>query len=771
MRSVPAVKFALILAFGILLGDYLNITGGWILLFAAGIFAVIGFWNLNRPLGNWVAYFALLLSGMVLGGQTWRSLEIVNGLPEGNILVGGKIISEAYRTDERAVYIFRPDWTTPDGRDFRPFSGKLRLIVSPKRKDLILGSRMILFGGLESYPEKRNPGGRNLRQEFTRQDVVGWIKPISIKISQSARQALPARARQDIAKMLRDSLPTRQADLLTGMILGDRNALPENVKDDFRRSGLYHLLAVSGLHVGYLFGVLTFLVSPIVSNLRLRRIILFLGLWGYVVLTGASPPTVRAAVMLSLVLISFEIRRVPQLWNLWGAAALIILLIQPRQLFQPGFQLSFAAMAGVLVALDVRGRWELRRPVYPMKSRRIRSFVENYIWMPLLVSFCAVLFTAPILTLHFGGFAPIAIILNVLAIPLAGAVFGLTWVLLLFKMIAGVSIAALNAGVELGLRGLESLAFAGARLPGSVTGDYGGLFTAGVMLLIGTGILLSAGWKQRVLWLGAGLIIFVLMPFLQSSSHLRIECFDVGQGDATLLRFPGENNLLVDCGSEEVAQYELVPSLRRRGINHLQDLLITHFDRDHAGGAVEIIESLRVDRLLINSLHPREEFAQNVLEAADRKNIPIKTLALGDTIAGYPRAKCLVLWPPEASTGSDNRESIVLRVSFGESDILLTGDISSREERFLRAGGDLLDLEVLKVAHHGSRYSSDPRFLQKVRPRYALISSGLGNSYGHPAARVLTDLETLGCTIHRTDLEQAAVWESDGENIWEVSWR
>jgi beta-lactamase superfamily II metal-dependent hydrolase len=285
------------------------------------------------------------------------------------------------------------------------------------------------------------------------------------------------------------------------------------------------------------------------------------------------------------------------------------------------------------------------------------------------------------------------------------------------------------------------------------------------------GIFFSKSWKRRAMCVVSGLALLLLLPLAQSNGQLRIEFLDVGQGDATLLRFPGGQNLLIDCGSAEAARFELIPSFRRRGIDRIHNLLISHFDVDHAGGALELLEALRVDRILVGMKFPETVMGKAVLELAETKNILIRTLCFGDTIAGIHGALALVLWPPRSYQADDNRCSIVLKIRYAESDLLFTGDINTREEKFLLAGGEILQSELLKVAHHGSKYSSGRTFLEVVSPDVAVISCGRRNPYGHPTPRVLRDLHQIGVDVHRTDTEYAGVFASDGTSIREVSWR
>lgn len=771
MKTVPAVKVALVLAFGLFLGDRVAEINPLAIIAAAAIAILVGWIWIRRSWTNVAAYSTLLCLGFLQGNSAHLFDHSAENLPSEPVLLGGEIGSCAYRSDDRDVLIFHPAWTSNEVSGRKSFAGDLRLIVSPTRRDLELGSRLLLAGQIRAYPEKRNPGGRNLQKELARMHIVGWVKPTRIVSLGSAHASVISGIRASLTETLHDILPARHAGLLTGMLLGDKTEVPDEVRDDFSRSGLYHLLAISGMHIGYLFAILLLVVKPVFLNLRVRRIVLFAILWAYVLITGANPPTVRAALIISLVMLSYELHRTPRRWNLWGGAALLILLVDPQQLFSVGFQLSFAATAGILLAMDFLEEKRSALRTSSLATRRWRRFLGRYVGVPLLISSAAGTFTAPILAAHFGGFALISVVLNLIAIPLAGLIFGLAWAIVASKLILGIAIAPLVAALELGLKALESIAFVGARLPGNSLGEFSGMVTATAIVIAFLGILLSSTWQRRFLWVSGALILLLIAPAIQSQSHLRVESLDVGQGDATLLRFPGGSNLLVDCGGKETAENELLPSLRRQGINRLNALLLTHFDADHAGGALPILEAFRVDRMVVSSLSPRGDLGQKIMNEARRRGIPVRAASLGDTLCGFQNSKCVILWPPESVGGDENRESIVMKVRFGETSILLTGDIEQPEEKFIMNSGGYLQSDILKVAHHGSRNSSQRDFIGKVRPQIGLISCGRGNPYHHPSQRVISDLEAMGCSVYRTDVKHASVFESDGKGIWAVSWQ
>lgn len=769
MRSIPAVKGALLLALGIFIGNRLPELNAFGLVGIAFLLVLLGLFGLRSQWGNVVIVCLVVLLGILFTNSDRASCNLKPEFLGKSLWISGGITAQPYRSQDRLVNIVKPAWISADGVVKARCADNLRLITSPDPR-LIQGARVVLRAAIHFYPEQRNPGGRNWRQEFERQDIVGWVKPDTLTVVEFGKPNIAQQARAALSKILHQALPSRRADLLTGMVLGDKSIIPEDLHDDFKRSGLYHLLVVSGSNIGYLMATMTLLISPFSLSLRWRRVFLLAGIWMYVLVTGFGSPTVRAAIMISLLLLSFELQRVPRRWNLLGAAAFLILLFAPQQLFQPGFQLSFAAMAGILFASDVRHRKELARPPLPLKSRRLVRFLDCNVYMPFLASLCAVTFTAPILIYHFGGFAPSAILFNLLAIPLAGAIFALTWLLILFKMVFGLTIFVLNDGLEAGLKALEFLASAGAALPGNASGHYGGFWISVLVLAALIGLFLFKSWRSRMLWVGAALAFLLLFAW-DHSRCLQIEFLDVGQGEATLLRFPDGKNLLVDCGDQDAARFELAPSLRRRGIYRIHALVISHFDKDHAAGAPEVMKSLRVDRLLANSLEPEDDLGRSIMATARRQQIPIQKLSLGDTLANFSGARCLVLWPPEALKGADNAESLVLRITLGDADVLLTGDIGLKEEMSLLAAGDYLQSEILKVPHHGSANSSSRAFLETVKPTYALIGCGAENRYGHPAARVLADLQALGSRIYRTDQNGAVILRSDGEGVWQVDWR
>jgi competence protein ComEC len=761
LRSLPAVKIALFLIIGILMGERISGTS---LLFVGLLvigLIIVAYFARNASWGSAIAYGVIVFTGIFIISSSKTALSI---FPREPVYCIGKITSHQYGNEHGEVYNFQVEWYSPDGFIKYPIKQSLRLINSADNAKVNVGDRVVLLGEIQAYPQNRNSLETDWRKIFTGLGISGWIKPQELSVISSGSLGLLAQIRSTIEQSFLNVLPPRHAGLLIGMVLGEKQALPEDIENDFRNSGFYHILSVSGLHLGFMAVLLGLLLPPITSSLRLRRWLLLICIWLYTMLTGCNAATVRAAIMLTLYLLSYDLQRVPQNWNLLGAAALIILAYAPRQLFSPGFQLSFAATAGVFLALEVTSTRQLKAKI-PISSHRIQGIIDNYFLTPALVSLFAVLFTAPILMYHFSSFAPASIPMNILAIPLSGVVFSLAWVHLLIYSLTNMTIYPVIAALELGLLGLEKLAFLGSPFS---THLPGGAFTALVILFAFLGFLFTQGWKQRILWVFASIVLLIFLSASRKSPYLQIECLDVGQGDATLLRFPGDVNLLVDCGTGDAAKHKLIPVLQRQGVTHLNGLLLSHYDRDHCGGAVELIGSFKIGRLLVSSTHPVSQLGTEIIAAAKSRNIPIQSLSLGDTLSGLSSAKGVVLWPPLEGDGEENLESIVVRISYLETDILLTGDVSCDQEKAIECAGNYLQSEVLKISHHGSKSASEPEFLQRVKPQIALISVGKHNPYHHPSDQVLTELKRDNSQIYRTDEQGSITFASDGKSIWQI---
>jgi len=441
--------------------------------------------------------------------------------------------------------------------------------------------------------------------------------------------------------------------------------------------------------------------------------------------------------MAVLVLVASLLDRDASVTNSLALAALAILAVRPSDLFDPGFQLSFAATFGIVVA--------------PLPRGVVVGAVG--------VSVAAQLAVLPITLTHFNQLSTIGVVANLGVVPLAGVatIVGLVAVGLSF-LSEGIAAVAFDAvwPVLLALRAVVLLA---ARVPGAVVHLPAPGWLAVTSYVAGLALLL--GWhgsrgNSRRVFLPSGIALVVLAvgcaawPLVRPADGLlRLTVLDVGQGDAIVVEMPDGRAILVDTGSGgpmrlDAGERVVAPFLWNRGILRLAGIAVTHDDSDHAGGAAAIRRLFSID----------EEWTAAV---------PMEPHRFG-------RAVIAPLPSMAAVAGRRNDAALVLRVDMGLASFLLASDIGALRERELVAVGARLDSTVLKVAHHGSRSSTGVELLHAVGPRLAAISVGARNSYGHPDAGVIGRLAAAGAQIYRTDRDGALIFETDGGTLTVTRW-
>ncbi|MFO7573115.1 MAG: ComEC/Rec2 family competence protein [Gaiellaceae bacterium] len=547
--------------------------------------------------------------------------------------------------------------------------------------------------------------------------------------------------------------------IVLGVVLGEDEGLPRDVQHDFRASGLYHLLAVSGQNVAFIaLGV--FGVGWLLRLSRVARELLVLAAIGaYVLAVGWQPSVVRAGVAGALASLAWLAARPRDRWHFLCLGALILLAWSPTTLYEPGFQLSFAAVAAIFVGVP---RAQLLAEGYP---------VPRWAADVLCVAFVCGAATAPIVLLHFDRAPVYTVPANALAAPAMPFVLGLGLLAGAVDLISPSAGAALAWLAGWGAAWLELVARVVAALPGAQIGRSAAV-VATVIIAVGWTVVRAArsrpGVHRPALALGAVAAAAISVAGWQSlrpppswvrPEGLRVTFLDVGQGDAALLE-TGSARVLVDQGPPEA---DVAGQLLAMGIRSLSALVLTHPERDHVGGAADVIRRLRVGVALDPRLAATGPEHEEALVVARARGVPVRELRAGQEL----RAGGLVLralWPRDAGLPSEspNDNAVVLVASFGETDVLLPADAESNVTARLAIG----DVEVLKVAHHGSEDPGLEAQLRTLRPEVAVVSAGRGNGYGHPRPETLATLTAVpGLVVRRTDLDGAVVVESDGRRL------
>ncbi len=563
------------------------------------------------------------------------------------------------------------------------------------------------------------------------------------------------RIRRTLAGSMAPGLTGERRAVLAGLVLGEEEGLSEDLRADFRSSGLYHLLAVSGQNVAFVAGGVL-LVAWLLGISRLAAEIGALGaICAYVLAVGWQPSVVRAGVAGALASLAWLAARPRDRWYFLLLGAALLLAWNPYSIYEPGFQLSFAAVGAIFVLVP---RLERILAGYPVPSS-LATVVA--------VSGACGLVTAPILLVQFGSVPVYSILSNALAAPVVGIAFSLALLTALLDQV--LPPAAMSAGLVNGW--LAAYVAFCARAVGGLPGAEVGSTTAiGVVAAIAA---VLVAWLRLPRWrrpgfavlvgLAAAIVVLGWQILPQGSrpppAGLRITVLDVGQGDAILLEVR-EGAVLVDQGPPEA---DVDDQLRRLGVRRLALAVLTHPQRDHVGGAPDLLRHVRVDRILDPRIPGESPEQADALEEAAERRVPVSTARAG-LVFRLGKLRIRVLWPrSEPPEGQDpNLFATVLLASYGKVDVLLPADAESPVTVPLNPP----PVEILKVAHHGSADDGLRRLLELTRPAIAVISCGRGNDYGHPTPSTLAALDAApGLDVFRTDRHGSVVIESDGREI------
>ncbi|MBR2198939.1 MAG: DNA internalization-related competence protein ComEC/Rec2 [Fibrobacter sp.] len=545
-------------------------------------------------------------------------------------------------------------------------------------------------------------------------------------------------------------LDPAETGLLMGLLAGDRSGIPEALRSDFQRSGLVHVLAISGFHVVLLAGLLmTFLKATGLPH-RIVRVVGILLLAIYVPVTGGSPAVTRAVIMFAVPQVGMLFQRPASALNSLGVALIFILLPNPQVLWNPGFQLSAAATVGIILGSSHNPLKAL--PDGLLKNRLWGKF-QSFILEPTYTTVCATLATAPFLIYHFKTLAPLAWLGNIVIVPLIswGMEAGLFALMSPFDFLTETFCSA--ASVLLRCASLLTRQLSDSSAASVTVGPYPPF----VLLLMGfVFALLPSTHRSRLggIFFVLGILFFSCFYFVCNYRDVirpswKLTAIDIGQGDAILITTPSGRNILIDSGPNDrrdSGKDIIVPYLRRSGILTLDALVVTHADADHFGGALGIVGSFPVKELWVSEcarLEPKPAWIKTMAVALER-GIPLRDIGRGFTWSDNSM-EIRALHPISAGTcGETNEESISFRVKGLGQSAILTGDLTVAGERKILKSGMFLKSDVLKLGHHGSKTSSSRNFLTAVEPKLALVSSGRKNRFHHPHKQVVERLDSLG---------------------------
>ncbi len=790
LKQAPALILLFPYVLGLLTGQYtsagVNLLYLLILFLPPGVFFLV-----YKPVRKYLPLFLIVSSFFVLGVKLFQyksrpaktDIAQYNDLSE-SIAVEGVIKSPPVRRQNRQTMTVEIDtvWV-----DYEPFAvtGKAFCSVYDTLGQFSYGDRIAARGFLRSPAGERNPGEFNYRRYLASKGIFAALSIQSqnnIVImnrgeGQVLLQTIVYPVRNFIIRLIDTQMKGQQAALLKGLLVGAREDIDDELRQKFANAGIVHILAISGLHVGFILFGLMYICKSLGLPRLLQVLFTIAGLVFYAALTGGNAPVVRASVMAGIYLLGLAIQRRNSVINTLSIAALIILLVNPLELFQPGFQLSFTAVLGiVLIYQKLRA---LCGNIFSDWYEKGHDFRTGMMQL-FLVSLSAQIATLPLTAYYFGRVSIVSVFINLPVVPAAGLIVGLGFVAVLFALITMPLGGIFLNTVSLLLSGLIYLVQFAEKVPFSyfVVPRLSPLF----FVLYFTVMIIFLVWREARMRKAAVWFLLILLnaiiwsSFLGHKRGLKVTFFDVGQGDSALFEFPDKKTLLVDAGERneysDRGRQVIAPYLQRNNIKKIDVLVITHPHSDHIGGAPYLLGHVKVGRIVRSKVNTHSPLEAAVDSLAMLYHIKQQFVDSGDTLSGFANSAILILHPDDEYINKNrneadflNNSSVVFKLIYGRRSFLLPGDAEQGAEREMMRFGRLLKADVLKLGHHGSSTASCAAFRERVYPDYAVVSVGRFNRFGLPDTSLLKDMRRQGTEVIRTDDNGAAVFFTDGNMV------
>ena len=746
--------------------------------------------------------FLIAISSMVSNTiLLFQEKRYENLYPEENIVVEGIIVSHQEEREYKNRYKVKVLTVNSSDR----YQSTQIYIEVKKDVEFEYGDKVILQGEFRKGSEQRNTGGFDYQLYLKSIHIYGTLKVENYqKISSDNANWIAKNInaiKLAIAENIENILEKEESQIVKGLILGDTTALEEELKEKFQIANISHVLAVSGMHIVYIVIGIEVVFKKWLGKRNVKYVIIF-GLVFYMALTGYTSSIVRAGIMGMMNILAFLVYRKNDIWTSIAISLGIILIQNPYAITGVGLQLSYLGTIGIILFnknikqyLD-NVKW-IKNNIQIKKSKRISKIVENLKDM-ISVTLSAQMMILPIMLYHFNIIGIYFVITNILVSIMISPIMFLS-IIFIFSSFIHLQISQfisifLSLGIQILMQisNLANLPFSKIYVPTPsvlfIFIYYIGILAGNQIYVIYTSKYLN-GTKRRVknlialmkyrlyekkkktkkiyqkilrernikafikrTYKGIFLIIF-LIGIYQFPKDLEIHFLDVGQGDSSFIITPNHKTILIDGGGStsstfDVGKDTLIPYLLDKGYTKVDYVFISHFDQDHIGGILSILEELKVGQIFISKQGEESENYKTFLKIVQEKNLKVQEVKIGDKIT-IGDVTFHILWPSEKQIEENmlNNNAMVMKLQYKDFSMLFTGDIEEvAEKKMLSVYSDNLDslkATILKVAHHGSKSSSTEEFLKAVNSQVAMIGVGENNMFGHPSNVVLERLQSF----------------------------
>lgn len=699
-------------------------------------------------------------------------------------------ISGSADADQMSILISSQK-TTSQINEMQEIFGKNASALCYLEKDTALpkaGSYVRVFGEVSPFLQATNPGEFDTAAYYRRKDCLFALRKTKITAQTKNYGRLEeflSQLRYESEVLFRKLLGEKNGATASAMVLGRKKGMDSEVKALYQGAGISHLLAISGLHLSLigagLFGLLKKVRLPVALSAGISTWILIV----YAQLTGMGISTRRALVMFLLFLAAGLLRRTPDLPTSLAVAALLLLVPKPQRILDAGFQLSFSAVLGIAGMIPVlQDGWEDAAPslrvtdgvagwniAWAVIARACRFLRQN-----ILAGLGITMTMLPFLLIHFYEWSPWSVLLNLAVIPLMGillpCLIGLQLVARLTALAHCLELPQhlLCTAIEAIFSCYEQLCRFTTALPGSILHTGYPTWQALVAYTIGLIALAVSGKKLRPHLRLAAAVCLMGIFLIRLPGELNVTMLDVGQGECVGIETREHHVYLVDAGStskKKTGQYQIIPWLKYIGTRSVEGIFITHWDEDHISAVGELLEwskssRVKIRRIFLPDVALKDEVLETLLQQIEEANVSVEYLSAGEHMTdGALQISCL---HPYAKKVPEDRNdaSLVLRLSQGDFQMLLTGDLEKSGEDWLveqarpaveqpqPATQNPLRCTILDAGHHGASNATGEALLDLAQPGVVLISCGKNNRYGHPAPETLQRLEERGIRWYST---------------------
>lgn len=679
-------------------------------------------------------------------------------------------------------------------------------VSTNKKQNLCYGDEIIFWGEYIKPEIQRNYRGFDYANYLKQQKIYGSIKISNYKVIKKKNRnilfLISNRISDKIIKNTKTILDNKDSAIVLGLILGYKNDIEEDIQENFRNASMAHILAISGMHISYIVLGINIIFKKLIGK-RYTYFLSIIVLIFYMFVTNFSPSIVRAGIMVILFLISKIIYRKNDIYTSMAISLFIILIYNPFLIQNIGLQLSYGGVLGIIILnkyiLNFLRDIKIKNKYYKYFVRPKIQKILDKIKEIISISISVQLFILPILIKNMNTFNPYfwlsGLILSIVIGPIVIINFLFVICGLIYTDIAKYVELLIKTGTKIliYISNIGKLPFAKIYIPTpnlfSILTYYIFIYVIFAIYSIYSAknpsstqirlknIIAIIKMKCRknknriykiILSIFICTIILKLIP-----KNLKVYFIDVGQGDSTFIVTPNNKTILVDGGGNKdynVGKNTLLPYILDRGYNSIDYVFISHFDNDHVGGLLYLIDEIKIKNIVIGKQFEISDNYKKFVESINRKNINIIVVEAGKRLIMENNLYFDILWPytnKKITENLINNNSLVCKLYYKKFEILFTGDIEEPAENELLEKykeSNTLKATVLKVAHHGSKTSSTEQFLKCVKPKYALIGVGKNNKFGHPSESTIENLQKLGTKVYRTDFAGEITIKTNGNS-------